>query len=30
MENLVSSRHPDDIADFIAGIRAWLLENAKQ
>jgi len=27
--NLVSSRHPDDIADFIAGIRAWLRENAR-
>jgi hypothetical protein len=28
--NLVSSRHPDDIADFIGGIRAWLLETAEQ
>jgi protease I len=28
--NLVSSRHPDDIADFIGGIRAWLRGNAEQ
>jgi protease I len=26
--NLVSSRHPDDIADFIGGIRGWLAKNA--
>ena len=28
--NLVSSRHPDDITDFIGGIRAWLKKHAQQ
>jgi protease I len=29
-ENLISSRHPDDVPQFAAAIRAWLLNRVEQ